>query len=233
MRFHEHCGDNIEFLEGRTVAYRSSSFANAIVFSERSLKVGEVFMVEIDRVENGWSGHMRIGLTQINPNSLPLLPKYAVPDLNTTGRAWIYAVSKTHFHVYDGISEPVTLPPRRPLLSIFESPSTSDAETSSSGSSYEELSFSSNSSTGTPNRSPRLPTDVKSRIGVYFQLSSYGTAQMHFIVNSEEHGPSTIEIPFDENKPLFALADVYGSTKRIRIVPYTTTGKIIILKRKK
>lgn len=64
VRFHSHHGSNIVLGENNTIAYRKASFANGLVFSERSLKPGEVFLVEITQTELGWNGHLRLGLTQ-------------------------------------------------------------------------------------------------------------------------------------------------------------------------
>jgi len=62
-----------------------------------------------------------------------------------------------------------------------------------------------------------LPTDVGSRIGVMFNPTSSSTANMHFIINGEDQGPCARNIPYD-NAPIYAVVDVYGSTKRIRTV---------------
>jgi hypothetical protein len=59
---------------------RKQSFANALCFSEKPVKAGELFLIEIGIKEVGWSGHLRLGLTQINPiNIYGNLPQYALP----------------------------------------------------------------------------------------------------------------------------------------------------------
>jgi neuralized-like protein 2 len=100
-KFHFHHGSNIVLANNGTTAVRKSSFANALTFSEKPLAPGEIFLVEIEENELGWSGHMRIGLTQLDPNSEFELPLYALPDLVSMGPSWLYAITKTHNNVYE------------------------------------------------------------------------------------------------------------------------------------
>ena len=100
-KFHFHHGSNIILENSGTTAIRKSSFADALTFSEKPLAPGEIFLVEIEENELGWSGHMRIGLTQLDPNTEFELPLYALPDLVSKGPSWLYAITKTHNNVYE------------------------------------------------------------------------------------------------------------------------------------
>ncbi|EPB67104.1 Neuralized [Ancylostoma ceylanicum] len=76
--FHPFHGENIELLEHRRRALRRVSFEKGIVFSERALLEGECFFISIEGVEGGWSGHLRIGLTTVDPETRPSIRIHVV-----------------------------------------------------------------------------------------------------------------------------------------------------------
>lgn len=67
--------------------------------------------------------------------------------------------------------------------------------------------------------SDMLPSDTGSRIGmIYVQNpADENKAEMHFIVNGEDQGPCTKDIPYKESE-LYAVIDIYGTTKQVKII---------------
>jgi hypothetical protein len=70
MHFHQLHGRNISFDEQRLVATRNNSFTHAMIFSERALSPGELFIVEIEETTNKWTGHIKIGFTLRPPDEI-------------------------------------------------------------------------------------------------------------------------------------------------------------------
>lgn len=64
-----------------------------------------------------------------------------------------------------------------------------------------------------------LATDRGARVGVLFvpTVQNADLAEMHFIVNGEDQGPCSRDIPYKEGA-LHAVIDVYGSTKQVRVI---------------
>lgn len=92
MSFHPFHGENICLMDNEMVACRSKSFAHAISFSKYPLKPMEIFLIEIEKCERGWSGNLRVGLTQHDPNKKFHLPQFSIPDLQQLGKSWIFSL---------------------------------------------------------------------------------------------------------------------------------------------
>ena len=214
-RFHPTHGENIVLREDSTVAYRAVSFANSLAFSEKPLQPGEIFLVEIEKTERGWSGHMRLGLTLIDPASVSnSLPQYAMPNLVRLGHTWIFAITKSHtiwdsFESIAGTGYGEGIPSREKKL-ITDGV---NVQTSRGVIPYNAL---------RPNTIDSsqyiLPTDAGSRIGImYVPQAGSDKAEMHFIINGEDQGVCGKDIPYKAG-PLRAVVDIYGTTKQVRIV---------------
>ena len=61
------------------------------------------------------------------------------------------------------------------------------------------------------------PTDEGSRVGLIYVPRTPELADMHFIINGEDQGPCCREIPYGAG-PLYAVVDIYGSTKQVRLI---------------
>lgn len=218
-RFHRYHGDNIILYEDNTVAYRKSSFANALTFSEKPLMPGEIFLVEIEKNERGWSGYMRLGLTQLDPQVAAFaggsLPQYALPDLTNMSTSWIYAITKTQNYVYEFGT--IGLAPKSDGDPKYFLGDVNNVKTPRGTIPRSVL----RPSTSVPSQDVLLPTDVGSRIGIVYVPQSRNScgdfAEMHFIINGEDQGPCSKDIPMRKG-PLYAVIDVYGTTKQVRII---------------
>lgn len=247
------------------VAHRRRSFAHGIVFSEKPLNPGEVFLLEIVRNEGGWSGHLRFGLTTLDPNKGVELPQYALPDLTNMGPSWIFAVPNNFDFDTQGPGR--RREPSTPVIERYQADNSTQAtplrpprdtaqsmnglnthvlsdfnEQVPANESFEELEepevefyadengvFDEENTRLTSTRLSRLnlktsikpntlPTDVGAQLGVTYIVNNEGNGEMHFIFNGIDQGIYASDIPIFDNQPIFAVADVYGTTKTLRVI---------------
>ncbi|KAK0090856.1 hypothetical protein PV325_000022 [Microctonus aethiopoides] len=208
-RFHPSHGENIILCDDNTVAYRKASFANALTFSEKPLQPGEIFLLEIEKHERGWSGHMRLGLTQIDPTTANKngLPQYALPNLVKMGSSWVFAITQSQT-VWLSVEGEGILHREKKLITDGITVHTSRGIIPYTALRPNTVGSSQNI----------LPTETGSRIGVmYVPQAGTNLAEMHFIINGEDQGVCGKDIPYKEG-PIHAVVDVYGTTKQVRII---------------
>ena len=64
IRFHHRSGKYIKLSEGNTQARRDGdTYDHGLVFSERSLHLGEVFQLKIEEIEPKWAGSLVCSLS--------------------------------------------------------------------------------------------------------------------------------------------------------------------------
>ncbi|NXO00434.1 NEUL2 protein, partial [Rhinopomastus cyanomelas] len=214
-RFHHVHGVNVRLDTSCTRATRVESFANGLCFSQEPLAPGQVFLVEIEEKEVGWCGHLRVGLTAHDPQSLAVVPEYSLPDLVNMGDTWVFAITRSHNRVaVDGEEMPARAQcsPWEPFLRIERVwiPRDTLVGRSRTGR-YSHI-------LDDLFRTNVLPATARhSRIGVLYALQPDGTADMHIIINGEDMGPSARRLP--AARPLYAVVDVFASTKSVRVIP--------------
>ena len=218
--------------DNNTVAFRRKGFADGIAFSERPVLPGEVFLLEIAANEAGWSGYLKLGLTQIDPSERFPLPAFSKPHLVSAhpDKMWIFQVQNSmdsdemqQYRLRSFSNTDSNSSGCQEAHSSSDSDSASDSCNCSEYSpeeldSFEELTLVPSNSSG-----QILPTDVGSRVGVVYKVNrETGLADMHFILNGKDMGVKESAIPYS-NAPLFAVVDVYGTTKKLRIVSETSS----------
>ncbi|XP_018617242.1 neuralized-like protein 2 isoform X1 [Scleropages formosus] len=219
MQFHPVHGKNVRLDASGTQATRVESFANGVCFSKNPLAPGEIFLIEIQDKEQGWCGHLRIGLTAKDPRSLEVVPEYSLPDLVDLGNSWVFAITRNHNKVLEDPSEEGrSTEENRPRMFFTDSHLY-----------IESVSIPRDKLVGRsrPGRFSHIlddlyktnvlpPTARRSRIGVTYVPRGAGLADMHIVINGEDMGPSAKGIPTQQ--PLYAVVDVFAATKSVSIV---------------
>ena len=100
LGWHPVHGANIRLSEESSLACRSQSFAQALVFSDRPLVRGERLWLRLASVCPVWRGGLRLGVTSGAPSTWarPGLPRYLCPDMtrDRRGRTWARALPEKH-----------------------------------------------------------------------------------------------------------------------------------------
>ncbi|XP_027856449.1 neuralized-like protein 2 [Xiphophorus couchianus] len=236
LEFHPNHGTNIILDQSGTQATRVESFANGVCFSKRPLKPGQIFLIEIEEKELGWCGHLRVGLTAWDPDSLAVVPEYSIPDLMELGDSWVFAITRNHNKV---LEEPEVRHAGRRLGRGEEEDGVQGEE--GGGNTKPETFFTDShlyidsiriprdklAGRSRPGRFSHIlddlyksnalpPTARRSRIGVLYVPQSRDTADMHIVINGEDMGASAKGLP--SSRPLYAVVDVFAATKTVRIV---------------
>ncbi|XP_023246930.1 neuralized-like protein 2 [Copidosoma floridanum] len=223
-KFHSNHGENIILSDDNTVAYRKASFSNALVFSDEPLQSGEIFLLEIEKDEKKWSGHMRIGLTQMDPKKLFKIRSTqfnsASPNLMKMSSSWIFAMTESS-NIWDSF-EGITGTGYGEGIPFREKKLVTDGINVHTSKGILPC------STLKPNIKDSsqniMPTDTGSKVGVmYVPQTGSDKAEMHFIINGEDQGVFSRDIPYKAG-PLYAVVDVYGRTKQVRIVQLYNTS---------
>lgn len=239
MEFHPIHGINVRLDHSGTQATRVESFANGVCFSKDPLKPGEIFLIEIEDKELGWCGHLRIGLTAMDPRNLEVVPEYSIPDLTDLGRSWVFAITRNHNKIIEDTevreAEDGGVAGGRRL-------GRGEAEDDDNNNNTKPKSFFTDThlyiesiriprdklvGRSRPGRYSHIlddlyksnalpPTARRSRIGVLYVSKGQGLGDMHIVINGEDMGASAKGIP--TTQPIFAVVDVFAATKCVRIV---------------
>ncbi|KAK9500080.1 hypothetical protein O3M35_001416 [Rhynocoris fuscipes] len=86
--FHPNCGSHAAVINNGRTAHRPNAlddFNNAVVLTNRPLKINEVFEVRIDKMVTKWAGSIEIGVTSHSPTDL----EYPSTMTNVRSGTWI------------------------------------------------------------------------------------------------------------------------------------------------
>lgn len=201
--FREPCGNNLVLMDDKKIAARIAGYNNGVAFVNKTLQPGEIFLLEILDVFDGWNGNVRIGLTQFGTNlERSGVPKQALPDIIYEAPSWVYgAVESSELFIKNNVPNNL----RSKNLSIYN-----DSIETCYGSYPKNL-------------LRRYKTDgdrdgfIGSRVGIFYIPFNERYADLYLILNSVVIGPLAHDIPYNR-KLLHVIVDVYGATKQVKII---------------
>ncbi|KAJ1353315.1 hypothetical protein KIN20_009920 [Parelaphostrongylus tenuis] len=98
LAFHSVHGQNVVLLSGGRVARRKESFCKGLAFSNRPISVNENVCIRLTEVSTSWSGVLRFGVTNVDPETYRNIqvPKFACPDLTSKEGFWAKALPERY-----------------------------------------------------------------------------------------------------------------------------------------
>lgn len=98
LTFHRVHGSNISILCGGRIAKRTESFCKGLAFSSRPIQIDENVCIRFSEVVTNWSGVLRFGVTNVDPETFRglELPKFACPDLTSKEGYWAKALPERY-----------------------------------------------------------------------------------------------------------------------------------------
>ncbi|KAK6033684.1 zinc finger, C3HC4 type [Ostertagia ostertagi] len=98
LGFHVVHGQNVVLQKGGRVARRKESFCKGLAFSNRPVSVNENVCIRLTEVSTSWSGVLRFGVTNVDPETYRTIqvPKFACPDLTSKEGFWAKALPERY-----------------------------------------------------------------------------------------------------------------------------------------
>ncbi|CAJ0951782.1 unnamed protein product, partial [Mesorhabditis belari] len=98
LGFHTVHGQNVGLQSGGRIARRKESFCKGLAFSNRPITVDENVCIRLNEVASNWSGVMRFGVTNVDPEVYRggTIPKFACPDLTCKDGYWAKALPERY-----------------------------------------------------------------------------------------------------------------------------------------
>lgn len=219
QQFHSHHGNAICLRDNQTVACRAVGYCNGICFSSKPLHPMELFVVEITSDKQDFrSGHLRVGLTELDPNDDIILPECSLPDLlkMTEKKSCILAVPEFDVHNLNSSFRQCGIIGGEDCIDTYRGTCTRTILDAVPQRQESVINMNSQS---------MLSTDVGCRIGIFYHAVG-DLALMHVVLNGKDCGHYTVGIPYKRSK-LYAVVDVYGKTREVRIIQINS-GRFLV-----